>query len=383
MLSFIAERSREDASALMRPSGETLTYASLAMAAAAVEQALTARVGDVARRAVGIFASDGAQRLAALLAVLEAGGVALPLDERVGLAQARAQARTARAVALIVGDAGEDRLDIEPVDPARLTLPPESALLLGRGPQRAVFSRAAVVAAVDALVQSQSLTAATRMALFTPGAAAAMLVGQALATLRAGGTLLDVGQLEPAAQLATLVRLDGNTIFAFPPQLDALTRAVLDHGATAPPLDRVIVQAATLPAPLAEAAQQAFPHATLINLQRSADSLHITPPEPRDAGTTTEAASSAMPESIEVEGERLDPQALEAELRALPGVREVALLIVPDARLGPRPIAFVTLAETQAAVTLPPVRVVIVAALPRTPDGTLNHEALRRMASPD
>src|SRR5438270_9202155 len=103
MLSFIAEHSREDASALVRPAGETLTYASLAMAAAAVAQALESRVGDVAHRVVAIVAGDGAQLVASLLAVLEAGGVALPLDARLGIASAGAAARAARAVAVVVG----------------------------------------------------------------------------------------------------------------------------------------------------------------------------------------------------------------------------------------------------------------------------------------
>jgi acyl-coenzyme A synthetase/AMP-(fatty) acid ligase len=370
MLSFIAERSREEASALVRPAGETLTYASLAMAAAAVAQALEARVGDVAHRVVAIAAGDGAQRVASLLGVLESGGVALPVDARLGLGWARAAAGEARAVALIVGDEAEDRLDVEPVDPARVALPAESALILGRGAQRVVFTRAAIVAAVDALVQSQSLTAATRMALLAPGTTAAALAGQALATLRAGGTLLDVGRLEPAAQLETLARLDGNTLVGFPPQLDALARAVLDHHAPPPPLARIIVHAPLPSQPLHDELRRAFPQASLMNLHRSGDSLQFTT-------IATEAADG----TVEVDGERVQPELLEAELRGRPGVREAALLVVPDARLGPRLTAFVAVAEGAEPPPAPPARVVPLLSLPHAPDGSIDRQALRRMAS--
>jgi hypothetical protein len=376
MLTFIAEHSREEASALVRPAGETLTYGGLAMAAAAVAQALEARVGDVARRAVAIVASDGAQRLAALLAVLEAGGVALPLDERRGLEAVRATAERARAVALVVGDAAEDRLDIETGDAARVAQPLDTALLLaplvGAGEARR-FSRAALADAADALVPAQSFTTATRLGLLDVGVTPAQLVGQALATLRAGGTLLDVGRLDPVAQLAALARLDGNTLLGFPAQLDALARAVLDHGVPPPPITRVMVQASWLREPLRQALQQAFPQATLVNLHRSADSLHFTPgpaPEPVDG-------------TIELEGERLHPTVLEAELRAREEVREAAVLVVPDERLGARLYAFVALADATARLTLTTARVMTLESLPHAPDGSIDYQALQRMASPE
>ncbi|HEX8951410.1 MAG TPA: hypothetical protein VF945_06170, partial [Polyangia bacterium] len=75
MLSFIAEAAREDAPALVRPGGEQMTYATLAMATAAVMQALGERVGDVAHRLVGVAVDEGAGFVAGVLAVLEAGGV--------------------------------------------------------------------------------------------------------------------------------------------------------------------------------------------------------------------------------------------------------------------------------------------------------------------
>jgi hypothetical protein len=199
MLSFIAERAKEDADALVRPSGERLTYASLAMASAAVMQALDGRVGEISRRLVGIAVTDAAGFVASLLAVLEAGGVAMPLDLSRGEAALQDEVERLRAVAVIVGDAAEDRLDILAGDAARRELPAESALALFSDGKRAIAGARPLGLAVDAIVAASGWTAATRTSLSGDLSRPAMLV-PLLATLRAGGTLVDGGP--PATTLA-------------------------------------------------------------------------------------------------------------------------------------------------------------------------------------
>jgi acyl-CoA synthetase (AMP-forming)/AMP-acid ligase II len=193
MLSFIAEHADEQANALERPGGLRLSYGSLAMATAAVQQAIDARVGDVRRLVVGIAVDDAAGFVAALLAVLEAGGVALPLDPRRDAAAQKAEAARARAVAVVVGEPSEDRLEVVAVDATRRALPPEAALVLGAGGAHAVLSAQAVTAAIDALVAASAWTAATRTPVAGAETHTPAQLSEILATLRAGGTLVDVG----------------------------------------------------------------------------------------------------------------------------------------------------------------------------------------------
>jgi acyl-CoA synthetase (AMP-forming)/AMP-acid ligase II len=197
MLSFIAEHAQEDADALIRPDGLRLTYASLAMAAAAVQQAIEARAGDIHQLVVAIAVADSAGFIATLLAVLEAGGVALPLDPLSATRDAAtltAEAAAARAVALVVGDPTEDRLDVWPGDATRRQLPPSSALILPAGPRRAVLSATALASALDAIASTRTPTTRTALSSSWPPATR---VAESLATLRAGGTLVDT-TLAPA-----------------------------------------------------------------------------------------------------------------------------------------------------------------------------------------
>jgi len=188
VLSFIAERAEEDATALVRPGGEAMTYATLAMATSAVMQALGERVGDVAHRIVGVAVDEGAAHLASVLAVLEAGGVVLPLDLRRGIPALEVEAARARALAVIVGDAAEDRLDVVAVDASRRQLPDEACLLLEAGGRRAVHSRRALGVGVDAIAAALGLAAGARVPLAGPIAHPTALL-TALATLRAGGAV--------------------------------------------------------------------------------------------------------------------------------------------------------------------------------------------------
>ena len=341
MLSFIAEKAAEDAPALVRPTGEQMTYATLAMAATAIMQALGARVGDFAHRIVGVAVDEGAGFMASVLAVLEGGGVVLPLDGRRGIAALEHEAARARALAVIVGVAEEDRLDVVAVDASRRELAPDACLLVDAGGRRAVHCRTALGIGVDACVRALALDAHSRVAIDAPLVETTALL-TALATLRAGGTLC-VG-----------TSTGGNVVL--PRALDtaeALRVAVDGHalpGVTMRPSDDALeVRSPTMMLGYlddAEATQAAFFE--------------------RDGGRWVRAHAAGF----------VDVAALERSIAATPGVREAAVF---DA--GGRHYAFV--AGDAAAVPRHPARIVALESLPHRADGSVDREALRRMVTTD
>ncbi|HEX8953374.1 MAG TPA: hypothetical protein VF945_16075, partial [Polyangia bacterium] len=78
--------------------------------------------------------------------------------------------------------------------------------------------------------------------------------------------------------------------------------------------------------------------------------------------------------------DRVDVAALERAIASTPGVREAAVLAV-RAGAGERYWAFV--AGDATAVPRHPARLVALESLPHRPDGVVDREALRRMASAD
>ncbi len=399
MLSFIAERAAEDAPALVRPGGEQMTYATLAMASSAVMQALGARVGDVARRIIGVAVDDGAGFVASVLAVLEAGGVVLPLDPRRGTAALEVEAARARALAVVVGDAADDRLDVVAVDPSRRELGAEACLLVDAGGRRALHSRAGLGIAVDAIGRQVGLEASSRLPLFGPLGQASVLT-TALATLRAGGALLLVGALAPADQARAMAELGANVLSGSMPALLSIAGAavgrvvVVGAGEAARLQDRFvgarIARALDTGEALRVAAAEgdaAWSPLAGAELRRDGDLLEVHAPTMM-LGYLDDAEATAAA-FVERDGrrwvraydvDRVDTAALERAIAATPGVREAAVLAVRDGA-GERIYAFV--AGEGRAVPRHPARVVTLESLPHGSDGAVDREALRRMASAD
>jgi hypothetical protein len=343
MLSFIAERAKEDADALLRPSGERLTYASLAMASAAVMQALDGRVGEIGRRLVAIAVGDAAGFVASLLAVLEVGGVAMPLDLGRGEAALQEEVARMRAVAVIVGDVDEDRLDVIPGDAIRRELPPESALALASDGRRAIVAARALGLAVDAIVAATPLTPATRTALHGDLSRPAMLV-PLLATLRAGGTLVDGASVSPATPTLDARGCD---------LAEALRIGTFDEGSLRPlPGCTFVLDGAEL---LVDC-----PWAMLGYLDDDAATR---------AAFVTREGKSLLRASF----------AIERALARQPGVREAALLAFAAADGGARLAGFVA----GGAAAFGGAKVVTLESLPKAADGTIDRAKLRRMSSAD
>jgi acyl-CoA synthetase (AMP-forming)/AMP-acid ligase II len=340
MLSFIAERSVEDADALVRPDGLRLTYASLAMATAAVQQAIDARVGDVRGLLVGIAVDDAAGFVATLLAVLEAGGVALPLFG----ASAQADAENARAVAVVVGDPAEDRLDVVAGDATRRQLPAEAALALAAGAgRRAVIAAPALGATVDAVVAAELRTAATRTPVAAPFGEPAMLM-ELLATLRAGGTIVDARA--PAAPAATVRGLDAAECLR------------VGHAG----VDRVVH-------PLAAGA-----------LAVVDGELEVRGPGLMMGYLDDDVSSHAAWSMRNGERWLRLGRALERGISGGSGAHQAAIIAVPVAGGGARVYGFVDDDELPLPAAI---KRVVLESLPHTPDGAIDRRALLRMVSAD
>ena len=217
--------------------------------------------------------------------------------------------------------------------------------MLEAGGRHAVHSRAALGVGVDAIVQALGLDARSRMPLGEPPAHTTSVLN-ALATLRAGGALL-VGDA-PGANVTPPLVLD-----------------------TAEAL-RLTVAGTPLPG---------------VELRGEGDVVEAHAPTMMlgylDDAEATRAAL------VERDGKRwvraravdaVDEAALEQLMAATPGVREAAVLAVRDAA-GRRLYAFV--AGDAAFVPRHPARVVALDSLPHRPDGSIDREALRRMASVD
>ena len=339
MLSFIAERAKEDADALVRPNGERLTYASLAMASAAVMQALDGRVGEIGRRLVGIAVADAAGFVASLLAVLEAGGVAMPLDLGRGEAALQDEVERLRAVAVIVGDADEDRLDVIAGDAARRELPAESALALAADGRRAIVGARPLGRAVDAIVADAAWTAESRTSLHGDLSRPSQLV-PLLATLRAGGTLVDAGAAAttPATTACDLA--------------ETLRIGTFAEGILRP-----------LPG-----CEFAFVDGELL----------VDCPWPMLGYLDDDAATRAAFVTRDGKAFVRASLAIERLLAAQPGVREAAVLAFAHAG-GARLAGFVS----GAGATFGGAKVATLESLPHAADGTIDRGKLRRMSSAD
>jgi hypothetical protein len=392
VLSFIAEKAAEDAPALVRPDGQAMSYATLAMASSAVLQALGERVGDVAHRIVGVAVGDAAGFVVSALAVLEAGGVVLPLDLRRGIPALEAEAAKARALAVIVGDAAEDRLDIVAVDASRRTLPDPACLLIEARGRRAVHGRVGLGLAVDAIVRQVGLDAGSRLPLVGPPAHASVLT-TALATLRAGGSLLLVGE-----ETGALTSLGANVVSGTVDRLAPIAAA-------APPGIARVVAVNASPEELASL-RAAFPSARVGRALDTAEALRVAAAEIDDGDwrplpsvelRTTDGLEVRSPMAMlgylddpaTADGPRwvrafdvdaVDSDALERDLAATTGVREAAVLAV-GRRPAQRLYAFI--AGDAALVPRHPARVVTLETLPHRADGSIDREALRRMVATD
>ncbi|MBL9037007.1 MAG: acyl--CoA ligase [Archangium sp.] len=134
------------------------------------------------------------------------------------------------------------------------------------GPPKAVLlSRDGLAANVEAILSYLPVAAAPRTAVVLPLVYSYALVGQVLVTLRAGGTLLLLGDVPfPATQLEQMVAGGAQGLSTVAASLRRLSAAVRD-GAPAPALRYVASAGAPLDASTVAQVREAFPGATVLN----------------------------------------------------------------------------------------------------------------------
>jgi len=456
VLSFLLEKTDEDATAFVRPSGEAMTYGSLAVAVRALADAILGRVGPLRRQALGIAVEDQAGLIVAALAAWALDAVAVPLDVRADDQAVRAQAARARVTALVMGNLDEDRLDVELLEGARRRLDPGAALILftsgsSGAPKGVVLSATGIAANVDAILGYLPVSAASRTPLTLPLIYSYSLVGQALVTLRAGGALVGLGGMAyPSEQLEAMMRLGCDGVSSVATALRALAEVALELPEGERPRFRYVASAGgPLDLATVEKLRLGFPRAQLFNqyglTEASPRVTAISEREPAFLrgsvgrallGTTVrerggelyvsgpsvmmgylddpDATARALGEGglrtgdlgrvdadgyvwvtgradglVKIAGERVSTEEVTSVLLALDGVREAAVVAVPDERLGARLVGFVVstvetallsklLRERLAPAKRP--RLVAVDALPLNARGKIDLPALRARA---
>ena len=263
------------APALVRSGGEEVTAGALSEAvlrAAATLAEMGARPGSV----VGVAVPDPCGFVVAALAAWETGAALLPLDARIGAAAWEPLAVRARARLVVIDASPAGELAFNFLEPADAGLDPRCALLLftsgSSGPPKGVLlSRAGLCRNVDAILGYLPLAAAPRTALVLPLTYGYALVGQALVTLRAGATLLLLGDLRfPALQLDAMARFGADGLSSVPASLRLLARAAIEareggEAAEVPALRYAASAGAALDAGTTALLRQAFPGARLFN----------------------------------------------------------------------------------------------------------------------
>jgi long-chain acyl-CoA synthetase len=428
---------RGGAAVLIRSTGETLTdadlRASVSRAAAALRGAGT----------VGVAVADPCGFVIAALGAWEAGAAVVPLDVRAGPHWIDSAAQRAGAGALVRNAAPDGTLEVEPR--AGRPLDPRVGLVLftsgSSGPPKGVLlSRQGLEANVEAILSYLPVRQHPRTAVVLPLGYSYALVGQVLTTLRAGGTLLLLGDLPyPPLQLEAMARLEAGGLSSVPTSLRLLSQAAAESDRK-PPLGYLASAGAPLGAKALQAMRAAFPGALMFNqyglTEASPRVSAISDAEPEfargsvgrplpgiqvragDDGEIRVRGPSVMlgylddPEAtarvlsadgelrtgdvgrvengylwvegradgvVKSGGERVSLEEVAAAARACAGVAEASVVAVPDDLLGARLVAFVEAAE--AAV--PAVRKALRESLPpaKRPQRIVALEKLPRLPS--
>lgn len=253
--------------AVIRSTGEAMPYAALSSAVARAARQLVA-LGVGPGVAVATAAPDPAAFLVAVLATFEAGGVAVPLDVRRGSAP-DALAGRAHASLVVRGADLRGDLDVEHREGAAPVDRRAALILFTSGssgiPKGVLLSGSGLRANVQAILSYLPLREHRRTALTLPLAYSYALVGQAITTLREGGTLLLLNQLPyPALQLEAMTELGATGLSTVPAAL-RLYLAAVEEGIAAPGLGYVASAGGPLDRPTAASLRRAFPRTRLFS----------------------------------------------------------------------------------------------------------------------
>ncbi|MBM3271259.1 MAG: acyl--CoA ligase, partial [Candidatus Sericytochromatia bacterium] len=224
-------------------------------------------------RVVAVAVREPGPALIAMLAVLEAGATLAPIDVRVGSAGRTAAESRARPICTVRDASLEGEIEIAPAPPAEPRhITPEAGLILFTSgssgePKGVVLPRAGIAANVDAILSYLPVPAFPVTACVLPLSYSYALVGQCFVTLRAGGTLLLLGDVPFPARQVELMREAGATgLSSVPTSLRLLADAAADFPPPGRPrLGYVASAGAALDAITRSRLTAAFPEARLFS----------------------------------------------------------------------------------------------------------------------
>jgi len=247
-----------EGTAIVDARGETRSYAELRDAVA------RATIAGVAGHAVAVRVSDPAGYLVASLAALRSGAALVPLDAR--RAAHDATLRAVRPAALVTAASLDGDLELQTHASPR-TFSSAVALVLPTSgssgvPKRVLLGRDGILHNVDAILDYLPVRQSPRTAVVLPLSYSYGLVGQCFTTLRAGGTLLLLGDLDFASQHEAMRRLGARGLSSVPASLRQLAELSEDAPLA---LDYVASAGAPLDARTREAVLAGFPGARFFN----------------------------------------------------------------------------------------------------------------------
>lgn len=268
MLATFLARHDPSAPALITSRGQVLTYRELRQSAHRATCALREH-GLAEGRIVAITVSDPAAAMIAVLGALETGATTLVMDPRAGEAT-RAELLERAKPAAILSEAGLDgEIQLDLTEDGRF-LPLEAALLIYTSgscgePKGVLLTAEAVLANLEAILGYLPVVEHPRTAIVLPLAYSYALIGQALVTLRAGGTLLMLQDLGyTAMQLEAMARHGAQGLSAVPTSLRLLAEAASQRGEH-PPFGYLASAGSALDASTLAAVQAAFPGVPVFN----------------------------------------------------------------------------------------------------------------------
>ncbi len=348
--------------------------------------------GLPAGRAVGVCGATPTETLLDALAVLAAGAVLLPLDTRATPEDHRAIVERVHATGIL----GAPLRDAPPLDP-RAALVLSTSGSSGR-PKDVLLAHEGLRANIAAILDYLPVADHPRTAIVLPLNYSYALVGQALTTLAAGGTVVLLGDLPyPAQQAERMAALGVDGLSSVPASLRLLAAA------NAPPLAYVASAGGPLSDATRDAMAAAWPDARRFNqyglteasprVTACSDSEaafhrgsvgrplrgveveavdgelvvrspavmlgYLNDPEATAAALTPRGLRTGdrghvdadgyvfvdgrVDDLVKIAGERVSLDAVAASVRTLPGVRDAAAVTLPDARTDLRLGALVVL----------------------------------------
>lgn len=260
---------RDDSPAIVRANGAKVTYAELHARTAKLAEAFVAG-GAGPGKAVAVAAKDPTEYLLLALAAWRANAILVPLDSRAGDALPLGGARRVGVTTLATGIAEDGTPKSLATDTAARAFDERLGLILftsgsSAQPKGVLLPSSGIAHNVEAILDYLPVRAHMTTGVVLPLSYSYGLVGQALTTLAAGGTLVILSDvMYPAKLVEAMVAHGVNGLSSVPPSLRLIAKSAIAAGAV-PKLGYVASAGASQDELTRDLVKQAFPEAIRFN----------------------------------------------------------------------------------------------------------------------